>query len=356
MMICFVLPQMLKKPIGGYKIVYEYANRLTKDGYSVAILFLNENALHRFHMPRFIKNVVIDIFTMIEPRWFPLDKKVMKISSTSTHIDEVLKDVDLAIATGVDTVKPMINFFQNKRKAYLIQDYEKWVYPEEVINQSFGLGMDNIVVSNWLKNIVDMYGKKPAILIRNPVDTDVYKVHAPIQKREKCTLGVLYHAAEHKGFKDAYNAILELKEKCPELKVKMFGTSVPNFELPKWIQFTLNASQSKTVDIYNSVSVFLCATIQEGFGLTGLEAMACGAALVSTEYLGVKEYAVDKVNALLSPVGDVHALTENVLTLFQNDDLRVKLAKRGEEDAKTYSWKNAVNKMECYVEGLDNTF
>ena len=29
MNICFVLPQMLRKPVGGYKMVYEYANRLS---------------------------------------------------------------------------------------------------------------------------------------------------------------------------------------------------------------------------------------------------------------------------------------------------------------------------------------
>jgi len=345
---------MLRKPIGGYKIVYEYANRLTKDGYRVAILFLNERALCRFHIPKLIKNMAIDIFTMIEPRWFSLDKRVIKISSTTPRVNEVLREYDLAIATGVDTVKLTRYFFQDKRKAYFIQDYEKWVYSEEVVNQSFGLGMDNIVVSRWLKNVVDIYGNKPAILIRNPVDTDIYKVYKPIQERNKYTLGVLYHTAAHKGFKYAYKAILELKKKCPELQVKMFGTSIPNFELPKWIQFTLNASQSKTVDIYNSVSVFLCATVQEGFGLTGLEAMACGAALVSTEYLGVKEYAVNNVNALLSPVGNVNALSENVYMLFQNDELRVRLASQGKEDAKMYSWKNALKKMECYIDGSTN--
>ena len=45
MKICFILPQTLRKPIGGYKIIYEYANRLVDEGHKVVILFLNERAL-----------------------------------------------------------------------------------------------------------------------------------------------------------------------------------------------------------------------------------------------------------------------------------------------------------------------
>ena len=46
MNICFVLPRMSNKAVGGYKIVYEYANRLADRGHSVSILFLNTNYLN----------------------------------------------------------------------------------------------------------------------------------------------------------------------------------------------------------------------------------------------------------------------------------------------------------------------
>ena len=58
MKIYFVLPQILRKPIGGYKIVYEYANRLSKEGHDIGILYLNENALKRFYIPNFIRKII----------------------------------------------------------------------------------------------------------------------------------------------------------------------------------------------------------------------------------------------------------------------------------------------------------
>lgn len=75
--------------------------------------------------------------------------------------------------------------------------------------------------------------------------------------------------------------------------------------------------------------------------------MACGAALVSTDYQGVHEYAVDGVNALLSPVKDVDALVSNVSKLFDNDELRYQLAEAGIKSVQeNFNWDIAVNKFE----------
>ena len=108
----------------------------------------------------------------------------------------------------------------------------------------------------------------------------------------------------------------------------------------------------ETVDIYNEISIFVCATIEEGFGLTGLEAMACGAALVSTSYEGVKEYAVDKVNCLLSPVCNSGKLAENIEYLIRNDEKRMKLAMNGVKMAQDHSWENAMNIFRRYIQSV----
>ena len=42
MKITYCLPLILKKPAGGYKIVFEYANRLVERGYDVNIVFLTD--------------------------------------------------------------------------------------------------------------------------------------------------------------------------------------------------------------------------------------------------------------------------------------------------------------------------
>ena len=112
----------------------------------------------------------------------------------------------------------------------------------------------------------------------------------PIEKRNPFKIGMLYHKAPYKGSKQTLNVIINLKKSYPELELIMFGTADVPKNLPKWITYYKNATQAKTIEIYNDISIFVSGTIKEGFGLTGLEAMACGAALVSTDYLGVKDY------------------------------------------------------------------
>lgn len=353
MKICFILPQIQRKPIGGYKMVFEYANRISNQGHEVALLFINDKAFKRFNTLEFVRKVACSIMTAIEPRWFQLEENVKKISSTKPNIKRIINQYDLAIATGADTVEKTLDLFCGKRIAYFIQDYECWVSPEESLNKSFALGMDNIVISNWLKKKVDLYGQKPSLLLRNPIDINTYKVQNSITNRKRHSIGILYHSSKHKGFNYAYDAILKLKEIYPNLTVKLFGTSQPQFLIPDWIEFKLNASQQETVEIYNNVEVFLCSTIREGYGLTGLEAMACGAVLVSSDYDGVKEYAVDEINALLSPVGDVDGLVKNVRRLFDNDNMRIQIAENGVKSAKSFSWDKAMNILNDYISKVE---
>lgn len=78
MKVCFVLPKFSRKPIGGFKIVFEYANRLSQKGHKVAILFLNECAFDAWNIPIMVKKKLSSFLTKIEPRWFKLDSSIKK--------------------------------------------------------------------------------------------------------------------------------------------------------------------------------------------------------------------------------------------------------------------------------------
>lgn len=76
MNICFVLPQVSRQPSGGYKIVFEYANRFIQKGHEVSIVFKNDNAYKKFHLPEFIRLILTYYMTEREPRWFELENKI----------------------------------------------------------------------------------------------------------------------------------------------------------------------------------------------------------------------------------------------------------------------------------------
>ena len=352
MKICFVLPRYSRSAIGGYKIIFEYANRLVKkEGYEISILFLNEDTFVEHKIPEKIKPVASSIMTMIEPRWFELDRNIKKISGTNYRRKTLLKEVDVCVATGIQTVESCEKLFPNAKKIYFIQGYETWAASEKEVKATYNKDFINIVISNWLKNIVDKETEKKSILIKNPIDLNVYRPLIPIEERFSHSIGLLYHSNEDKGLRYSFEALKILKEKYSDLKVYMFGTSEPTIEIPGLVKFIKNASLQDTIEIYNSVSIFMCSSIKEGYGLTGMEAMACGAALVSSNYDAVYEYVKEGKNALLSPVRDVEKMVSNISYLFENQQERYKLAYNGVESLETFGWETAINKFIDVLEG-----
>ena len=350
MNICFVLPGIARGPVGGYKVVYEYANRLVKENNNVSILYLNQDFLKNYNVPFFLKKMGARFLMWLEPTWFKLDHRIKKVSNLDKKYKKQLGRLDVCFATSAEkTVYEVDKNLSANKKFYLIQDYENWNIDNTKLINTYKVGFKNIVIAKWLKKVVDKYSKDESILIPNAIDTHLYTRKVPIQKRRNHTIALLYHEAPHKGLKNAFQVLKRLKQQYPDLEVTMFG-KFPKPDFPNWITYYRNASQEKTVEIYNSVKVFLCSTIEEGFGLTGIEAMACGACLVSTNYKGVQEYAVDRYNALLSSVGDIEAQVNNVKLIFENPDIQEELSSNGVSYTKKFTWTEAMKKLNDAIE------
>lgn len=349
MKIAFVLPRISSVPIGGYKMVYEYANKLADDGFDVAIFYDNSLVMDKYKLPEFIKRIIIKKRTKKSPVWYKLNPNIEKKSSRDKELDSFFASVDVAIATAAGTVNLVKKFFKKSKKVYFIQDFEadetneSWGNSVEEVYDTYNAGLINITVSKWLKEIVDQKSKRQTIYVRNPLDTNKYKVLTPINKRDKNIIGMLYHDRPRKGCKYTLESVKRVKDTFPNIRLIMFGACPPPKNLPSWITYYENASQEQVIQIYNSISIFASGPVKEGFGLTSLEAMACGAALVSSDNLGAMEYAIDGKNALLSPIKDVESMKVNIEKLLEDDKKRIELAHEGVKTASNYSWSKAYS-------------
>ena len=261
-----------------------------------------------------------------------------------------LKNIDICVATGSETVSICERLFKNSKKYYLIQGFETWVMGEEKLFQTYNKGFRNIVVSSWLKDLVDKHSDTESILIKNPIDLSIYYPINPIDKRTPHTIGLLYHSNEDKGLKYSLESLRVLKYKYPDLKVFMFGTSEPKEEIPGLVEYIKNATQEETVRLYNEVSVFMCSAIVEGYGLTAMEAMACGAAVASSNYEGIHEYGIEGYNCLLSPVKDIDSMVNNVSKFFDDDQFRILIANQGVQSLQSFDWEMAYIKFKNVID------
>lgn len=301
MKITFALPGVPRIPVGGFKMIFEYANRLKRRGHYVMILYHCYSGIKRNkRVPKFVKLLYYNYGARHFPTWFALDPQIKKVWKYKKLVDSKIPDADIICATAVDTAYEVAALPDSKgEKIYFIQDYENWDgWSDKLVKQSYLLGMKNIVIAKWLHDIVKNTGAE-SVLIPNGKDFNVFGVDIPVSKRKERVISMLYHLCKHKGLVYGIQAMLRLKEKYPDLQAILFGSPNRPKNLPVWIRYVHNATQSQLRTIYNQSLICMCPSIKEGFGLTGIEAMACGAAYMASDYGGVHEYAEEGRNVLI---------------------------------------------------------
>jgi glycosyltransferase involved in cell wall biosynthesis len=99
--------------------------------------------------------------------------------------------------------------------------------------------------------------------------------------------------------------------------------------------------------LYSSCKLFIYPSLYEGFGLPPLEAMACGAPVITSNIPSIKEVASNGAR-LVDPlnVGDVAAAIAHLLT---NDEARKSLAEAGRKRVRSFTWeRTAQQTLEVY--------
>ncbi|KAB8287935.1 glycosyltransferase family 4 protein [Bifidobacterium avesanii] len=352
MRVVFVLPNFSRKLSGGKKVIFEYSNYLDSHNNKVSIFYpfsLYAGFLKKVRIPVFLQYFVFCLAViLLKNNWFKLNRGV-KVRAIYDIKDRYFKNEDKIIATAVQTAGPVAALKISADKYYFIQDYENWEFSDEFVCNTYSLGMTNIVISDWLKKIVDKYSRKESIKVVDGIDTNIFKVTKAIGQREEHTIVFQYRSAKHKGAEFAFKAISSLQNKYSDLKVYCISREERPNNLPSSCIYLRNLTSMDVARVNNKARIFLCSTVDEGFGLPGLEAMACGCAVVSTEYRGAKEYAINGYNSLLSHVNDYKELADNIETLFHNKELESILSNNG---VKTASEKSIQYSAELFEEVL----
>lgn len=343
-------------PVGGYKIVYEYANRLADDGFDVVLAFSHARCTYQNPF-RHIYSFAGYLYRkfrgqMRAGEYFPLNPSIRKWFPYCYHKPFItFSDTDLVFATAYDTAVELNKFSRIPldNKYYLIQGYEVWRDSPEAVRASYRFGFHNIVIAPWLGDIVRESGAE-STLITNGLDFQRFSLKKSIEERSPFEIVLLNHALEHKRVKDSRAALDIVKKQIPELHVTMFGTCDAPKDLPSWYTYHCQPTGEELCDIYNNGAIYVAASDFEGFGLTIGEAMICGCAVACTDNGGFRCMAEHGKTALLSPVYDVEALAKNIILLISDNELRHKIAHNGNQDIRQFSWENSYHKLKTLIQ------
>lgn len=318
MKITFVLPGLSRYPIGGYKVVYEYANYFAKHGNDVIIVHVEQVHSGRVSLRIHAKNLALRTHLMgiKSINWFSFDEHV-RLKFVSDFDTQNFPDGDCVIATAWYTAREVEKLPEEcGRKFYFIQHFEVFDGPEDDVKASWRLPLTKIVIASWLQRIGDQLGVRTE-LVTNFVDHKMFYPTQPLER--KPAISMLVHHMEWKGSKDGLSALKLLTNKWPDLDVYLFGLPKPITGLPENFHYYQAASPEVLRDkVYGFSTIYLFPSHFEGWGLTATEAMACGNALVSTNNGGIDDFGIEGKNAKIVPVGDVESMFKEMDKLLQN--------------------------------------
>jgi glycosyltransferase involved in cell wall biosynthesis len=98
--------------------------------------------------------------------------------------------------------------------------------------------------------------------------------------------------------------------------------------------------QHELMAVYRGATAFVYPTLYEGFGLSVLEAMACGVPVVAGDVGAVAEIAGDSV--LRVNPRDLEELAHAIRRLLESRDLQSRLGERGRLRAQQYRWRRTA--------------
>ena len=347
MKISFILPGIGIS--GGARVVFEYANNLKSRGHEVSVIYPIFGSLYMikwYNLKKIIRTFLFGLNRLRKNnkvKWFNLEAKLVKVPIISNLF---IEDSDIIVATRWDTAYDVYELRKTKgEKFYLIQGYEIWDGSKYMVDNSYRLPLSRIVISQYLDNIIrnklnmNVTGKIIHGINFNMFFKEKYRKYG--SKR----IIMQYSDLDAKGFQDGIKAYNIIKKEIPESKLILFGVKKLK-KLPSDIEFFKSVNSDEMRKLYNSCDILLSSSIEEGFGLPPMEAMACGCAVVTTNHGAVPDYILPGITALVSSPKDPTTLAKNAILLLKDEKKLKEFAQKGHEYVKKFTWEKATIQLE----------
>lgn len=124
------------------------------------------------------------------------------------------------------------------------------------------------------------------------------------------------------------------------------GTAANNVVFEPW--------SDDMISYYKTSDLFLLTSNYEAWALTAVEAVAAGLPVVMTDVGCAGEFIKDGENGLVFPINDVRLLTEKILVIRENEDLKKKLISGGQKSIRPFLDLTLEKYLKIYKDSWEN--
>ena len=267
-------------------------------------------------------------------------------------------------------------FYSNSKKKPLVVTYHNDIIGQGLaslvarIYNSVGL---NYVLKTAAKIIITQPGylqssshlakyQDKIEVIPNGADVEKFQPIQASDNEDKSTiffLSVLDEFHKYKGLDYLLEALKIVKNNVPDVKLIVGGKGVlldhhqemaASLGLKDNVEFAGFIPDEEIADYYSQASVFVLPSIsslQEGFGIVALEALACQTPVVTTDIVGVAQDLKQIKGGIVIPPRDTHKLADAITQILSDAQMQKEMGQRGRKLVQEkYTWKGVASSME----------
>ncbi len=192
------------------------------------------------------------------------------------------------------------------------------------------------VVSKDLKRKLELLGfKKNLSVIPMGIDTQLFKPvdsEIKVKGKFKITGKLIFFIGvfnEYKGIRYLIEAMTDILNKYPDTKLLLSGTGIGQPEMIKLandlkinnnVIFTGYISTIDLIDYYSAADVIVFPSLNEGTPIVMLEALSCGAILITSDIPVFKEHINEGINGFCIPCRSSKAIADKIDIIFSDYD------------------------------------
>lgn len=350
---------------GGSRVIYSLTRRLSDQGYNVGwVLFSNPYRFiyrvtrNRSLLPyvrgwKAIKNAMWDELFSSKFGYISRYRFMKRVYARATGYNlegisvftpRLLRKVNFKrlIASPWETAY-FVNYYNVECVKYNIiqycadpadsQDYLRGT-DLDLISQTLLFPLKKIVIN---ESDLKKFGADKPLKIQLGINNNKFCQKTPLDERNQKTILFPLREQSERGASCAIDAIKLIHRQRRDIKIITFGNYLHTELIPQYVEHRGFVGDNELIDLYNSASIFVIPSAKEGFCLPGLEAMACGCAVIASDNVGIREYIKHNINGIIVSTSDPNAIAESVVSLVDDRNQRMYLALNGLETARTFS-------------------
>ena len=184
-------------------------------------------------------------------------------------------------------------------------------------------------------------------VVHNGLDTRIFEGREETIRKDPGLIVYLGRLKKYKNVDHLIQAMAIVREEVPGARLVIVGAGdrrralealTRSMGLGEVVDFTGFISEEEKIRLLERAEVAAYPSTKEGWGITVIEANACGVPVVATRVPGLRDAVVDGETGVLTPLGDREAMARALIGLLRDPEERERLARNALERSRHYTW------------------